>query len=47
MSPESQNHADILRAMSLEWRAHDDLSEAMLELALRVQAARSNEEGDQ
>ncbi len=45
-SKKSEQHAEILRAMSEEWRANDDLSEAMLDLALRVYAARNSEEAD-
>ena len=43
MSVKTNQHAEILRAMAAEWRAHDELSEAMLELALRVNAARNTE----
>lgn len=45
MSARADQHAEILRAMAAEWRAHDELSEDMLELALRVHAAR-NQEGN-
>jgi len=44
MTARSEKHAQILRSMAAEWRAHDDLSEAMLELALRVHAARKPED---
>lgn len=45
-SNKSHQHAQILRAMSEEWRANDDLSEAMLDLALRVYATRNSEEAE-
>jgi hypothetical protein len=38
-----KEHAEILRQMSQEWRNHDEISEAMLALALRVKAARGEE----
>lgn len=44
MSSQADKHAEILRSMSAEWRAHDELSEAMAELALRVHAARTPED---
>lgn len=40
------NHAELLKQMAAEWRAHDELSEAMLDLALRVSAARRVEEAN-
>ena len=44
MSAQAEKHAQILRSMAAEWRAHDELSEAILELALRVHAARTLED---
>jgi len=38
------DHAELLKKMAAEWRANDELSEAMLDLALRVAAARRVEE---
>jgi len=40
----NETHAEILRQMSQEWRNHDEISEAMLDLALRVKAARGGGE---
>lgn len=38
------DHAELLRQMAAEWRANDELSEAMLEVALRAHAARKPED---
>lgn len=36
--------AQVLESMAAEWRHHDDLSAEMQELALRVRAARQQED---
>ena len=42
MATKEERHAQILRAMAAEWRADDAMSEAMLDLANRVHAARNS-----
>jgi len=47
MTQDKDRHAQILRQMRKEWIADDAMSEAMLDLALRVEAARQSGGGEQ
>lgn len=47
MTDDKDRHAEILLQMRKEWLADDAMSEAMLDLAVRVKAARQSGGDDQ